>query len=330
MATKYTVSPVKNPTLTPATNIGGYKASSGVAAPQQYYSVGTPSGSVAGTWSTSPPQAQLTGATQPNNTYANSNATGGGGTSAADAAAAAQAAAQAAAAGRARDAITGLAHSILGVYDSLYGNVNQAGADQANQVNSKYDTENTGLTNEFNQEFPTIGNSFAARGAYDSSYRQDAEGNAQQSFQDQLGQQQQGRNTDLAKIGQFVAQNRAGLDANKQGVNAILEHIGGTTDVNELSQIQNAIQQKLIDAQGQSASLGTQGGYLSQIQAIAPTQNQTASLQANLKSIIQGQANPFLKKTVGTKLIQTSGLPDAQKQQLINEFVGSLDQNQQG
>lgn len=322
MATGYTVVPVNKPNLVPA-NVPKQTYSVAPSNSSGYYNVGGVNGSTAGTFSTSPQTASLSAATQPNNTYPNSNGGTGGGADPA-------AAAQTAAANKARDAITGLAHSILGVYDSLYGNVNQAGADQAAQVNGKYDTENTGLTDQFNQDFPNIGNSYAARGAYDSSYRQNAEHNAQQGFENQLDQQGVARNADLSAVGKKTAEWGAQLGAGKQSVNAVLDHIGNVTDVNELSQIQSAIQKQLIDAQSQSASLGTQGGYVSQLQAIAPTQDQTASLQANLKSIIQGQANPFLKKTVGTKLIQTSGLPDAQKQQLINEFVGSIDQNQQG
>lgn len=264
-------------------------------------------------------------AASPNNSYDNSNGgSGAGGTS--DAAAAA---AQSAKAAQVRGTITDLAHSILGVYDSLYGNVNQAGADQANQVNQKYDLEGTGLINQFNQDFPTIGNSFSSRGAYDSSYRQDAEGNAQQSLADQQDQLGIGRNADLGKVGQFVATNKANIDQNKGGINVILGHINETSDPNELTTIQNAIQQKLLDAQSQSSQLGTQGGYVQQLQGIAPTADQTASITANLHSILQGEANPMLKKSVGTKLIQTSGLPDDQKQALIASFTGQVDQNKQ-
>lgn len=254
--------------------------------------------------------------------------TGGGGGAAA--AAAQAAAAQAAKVAQLRDTITSLAQGVLGVYNGLYGNIDQAGADQGAQVNKKYDLEGTGLVNQFNQDFPTIGNSYSSRGAYDSSYRQDAEHNAAQSLSDQQDQLGIGRNQDLAKVGQFVAQNKAGLDQNKGGINVILDHIGQTDDPNELTTIQNAIQQKLLDAQSQSAQLGTQGGYVGQLQGIVPTADQTASITANLHSIIQGEANPMLKKSVGAKLIQTSGLPDSQKQQLIASFNDTVDKQQQG
>lgn len=252
-----------------------------------------------------------------------------GGYDPAAAAASAKAAADAAKASSTRQAITGLAHSIFNVYDSLYGNIDTAGADQGRLVNQKYDTEGKGILDQFNQDFPAIGDSYAARGAYDSSYRTDAEGNAQnalQNAQDQIGQ---GRQADLGKVGQFIASNKAGIEGNKQGINAILAQIDGETDVNNLTQLQNSIQQKLIDAQSSQSGLGTQGSYAQQVQSLVPTADQTANLQGGLHSILQSQANPLLKKSIGVKQIQTSGLPDSQKAQLIAEFSAAVDQSQQ-
>ena len=322
------VAPKVNPTLTTnggTLNVGTSNPGYNLGTTPTYYQTGGVNGSTAATFSTSPVSgnAALDTGTGTLDTSGNGTLANGTGTVDTQAAAAAAAAAKAA---QIRDSITGLAHNIMNVYDSLYGSVDTAGADQAKQVNNKYDTEGTGLINQFNQDFPTIGNSYSARGAYDSSYRQDAENNASQSLADQQSQLGIGRNADLAKVGQFVATNKATLDSNKGGINAILDQITNTTDPNELTSIQNAIQQKLLDAQTQQSQLGTQGGYVNQIQSLVPTADQTASITANLHSILQGEANPMLKKSVGAKLIQTSGLPDDQKNQLLAQFNTQVDQ----
>lgn len=243
---------------------------------------------------------------------------------AADAAAAQAAAEQAAKVEAARSAIGALSNSILGVYNSLYPQIDKAAGDQGRLVNQRYDTEVGGLTDQFNSDFPKIGNSYSARGAFDSSYRQDAEAGAQKAFGNQLDVEAQGRRGDLAKVGQFVASNKAKIGSNIDDINAILDHVGQTTDVNELSQIQAAIQQRLSQAKASVADLGTQGGYIGQLQGIVPTADQTKALTANLSTILQGAANPMLKRSIGQKLIASSGLPPDQQQQLLSDYEAQL------
>lgn len=314
----------------------GSSGGGGQLSVQPYNGSGGLQGGVSPQGATAAPSGGASAPVSPNQSLAFNNSAGGtagSGTSAAQAAADA-AAAQAEAARIAkvtqyRGNITNLAKSIMDVYDSLYGSVDQAGAGQSQQVNQKYDTQTKGLTDQFNQDIPMVGASYASRGAFDSSYRANAEDNATHSFNNQLDLQSQGRQDDLAKVGQFVASTKGNINAEKGDINYKLAQINQTEDPNELLQLQNAIQGKLQAAQSDQSNLGTPQGYAAQAEALAPSTDHTAALRSQLSSIIQGQAAPVLKNSVGQKLIAASGLSPDDQQKLAQEFSAQISTQKQ-
>lgn len=223
-----------------------------------------------------------------------------------------------------RSAIKGLVNSMLGVYDALYGDINNVARDKTNQVADRYNLDLQSQTDQFNEQFPAIGQAYQSRGSYDSSYRMNAEEAAQNQFKNNLGALAQGRDQDLAGVGQFVAQQQADINAQKGGVQAILAQIDQTDDVNELTQLRNTLDERLRSVQAARAGAQSQGSYLSQLNAVVPAESRVAGLQQNLTNVINSQVPSAVKRTIGQQLIQNAGIPQSQVADLLNGFNAQI------
>lgn len=253
--------------------------------------------------------------------------TGGGGGY--DAEAAAEKAASEARIARARQASKAFIGDILGVYEDLYGGVGKAAADQTARLNQRYDKEVSSLTDQFNQELPTIGRAHAGRGTYDSSFRIDDEFGAKTGFENQLSDIGTQKAEDAAKIGQFVATERASINAGRAGVNDIMARLNDVQDEGEIIQLQNELSNKLRTLQAERATNLTQNEYVKQAQSLAPTGDRLASLQQTLSGIIQGQAPGPLKQAIAEQVIGSSGLSEEDKQRLRGIVSTQLTQGAQ-
>jgi hypothetical protein len=243
---------------------------------------------------------------------------------AAAAQAAADAAAKAAQANAIKGAITGITNNIRSVYDAIYGDLNVVGTDKTRSVNQKYNNENTALVDQYNTDFPAIGNAYAARGVYDSSYRQDSEAGANKQFTNMQGQLQTGRAEDLAKVGQWVDQQRAQVGADNATLGGLEALIAQSTDPDQLASYQQQITQKLADLTASRAGMRSQESYAQTANSLVDSTDQSAGLRGTLSAIVQGAAPAPLKRSTAMKLIQSSGLPPEQQQALVNDFDKQL------
>jgi hypothetical protein len=228
---------------------------------------------------------------------------------------------QAAKANTLKKSIQSLVSNIHSVYDAIYGSAQAQGAEKVGQINQNFGTQQDALTDTFNGDLNTNSNNFAARGAYDSSYRIDNEGRLVKQFnnnQDQLASQKRDA---VAAVGQAVQGTQAGITADKSSLDRIVEGINASTDPTELQTVLNTIQDKLGSLQsGQSAYNTT----AQNIAAAPVASNNLESLQASLNNIVSGSAPAALKLSVGTKLIQSAGLSDADAQDAIQKLQSAL------
>lgn len=257
--------------------------------------------------------------------YSASSGSGGGGSSY-DAYAVAQRAAAAEAARKAaeeeakktqlRGSISGLIDQAMGVYDTLYGNVRNAATSQRKALEDRYSKETGRLGDQFNAELPKIGQSYAGRGTYDSSYRRGAEDTATTQFKGQLEDLSTGYQSDKAKIGQELMNQEANIGTGRSLLDLTKGKLGEVTDLNELMATQNEINRKIAELRGTAQSTGTQEAYQAKFGELAPAADRLATLQTQLSNIINGQAPAALKKAVAQQIIGSSGLPEDQKNQL--------------
>ena len=224
-----------------------------------------------------------------------------------------------------RGTIGSLIDQAIGVYDTLYGNVRNAAKEQRGLLDTRYSKETGSLTDQFNAELPKIGQAYAGRGTYDSSYSQDSEAAAGRGFQNQLDVLSTGYEADKAKIGQELMAQEANIGTGKTLLDLTKSKLGEVTDINELRNTQNEIQRKIAELQGQAQSTGSQSGYAAKFSELAPAADRMGTLQSQLTNIIEGAAPIALKRAVAQQIVGSSGLPEEQQAQLsaqINELIG--------
>jgi hypothetical protein len=223
-----------------------------------------------------------------------------------------------------RGEATGLINALVGAYDSLFGTARRAAQEQNAALDKRYTTEVTGLTDQFNQELPKIGRGYAARGTYDSSYRNDSEEQATTGFKNQISDIGTQREADAAKIGQFVAEKEGMVNAEKGLLGKMLATLPSVTDINELTQLKQQIDRKIADTQSAQAGVQSEAAYRSKLSELAPSADRMAGLQSTLSSIVNGAAPGPLKRAVAQQVIGSSGLSEEEKQALLGQVNSQI------
>ena len=211
--------------------------------------------------------------------------------------------------------ITGIISNIKGVYDAIYGDVDAVGKEKVGQVDQRFDQETKSLSDQFNSQFPGIGAAYSSRGAYDSSYRGDAERAATTGYQNQVEGIGQERSTAQADVGRWVAGQQADVNANKGGLDAILSQIQSSENPDELQVLQNTLDERKRTLEASRAGLQSRDSYLAKANSLAPTNDRMAGLTASLTNVINSQVPLPPKRAIGRQLIANSGLPPAQAAQ---------------
>lgn len=215
-----------------------------------------------------------------------------------------------------RTNIQNLINNSLGIYDSLYGNARTAAASQRQALDKRYDTETGALSEQFTQELPKIGQSYAGRGAYDSSYRMGAENAAQKGYEGQLNTLSTQRQADAAKIGQALAEQEAQFEMGKSKIGLLGGRLGEIQDINELTQLRNEMDNRIAELNASRAGLQSQEAYRQKFAGLAPATDRLAGLKTQLSTLIQGQAPGPLKRAVAEQIIGSAGLTEEEKAQL--------------
>ena len=212
----------------------------------------------------------------------------------------------------------------MGVYDSLYGNLNTAAASQRQALESRFSRETGALGEQFTQEIPRIGQAYAARGAYNSSWRGGAESRAKKAFEGQLAGLGEQQKAEMGKIGQEVATREAEFGAGQAALNRALALVPQTTDITELTNLQTEIQKQIDNLRTQQAGLQSQEAFVQRFQQLAPASDRMAQLSRTLSTIIQGEAPVPLKQSVAAQIIGSSGLTPEEQQQALTNFNAQL------
>lgn len=213
--------------------------------------------------------------------------------------------------------ITKLVGDAMGVYDSLYGSLGQAAAGQKQQLEQQFGREEAGLQQQFASEMPRIGTAYAGRGAYDSSWRMNAEQAAADQFRGQLENLGAERFGQMAALGQKVKEQEATFKVGQDALNRALAELGTTTDVEKLTALQTDIQKRISELQAQQATLQSPEAFVSTFQGIGGPSSRAGQVKATIDNILAGAAAPELKQNVAAGFIQSSGLSDQEKNDLV-------------
>lgn len=233
-------------------------------------------------------------------------------------AAAAQAAADAAKASRLRGQITDIANAIKDIFNSRYGQVDKSAAEQSGKLNDRFATESGDITQQVEGENQKLGAAHAASGSFDSSYRGNNVDTVTHAGENQIRDLGTELQDNIAKIAAWVSQQKAGFDANKGGINAILSHLDEETDPSNLSQIRGSLEQRIADLKAGNADNNTTAENAQALNKIAPTSVRAQQLKTTLSQIVAGNADASQKATIGARLIESAGLSGDEKKALLD------------
>lgn len=213
----------------------------------------------------------------------------------------------------------------MGVYDTLYGNLGTAAASQRRQLEQQFGEEESAMQQQFTQELPRIGTAYAGRGAYDSSWRINAEQTAQDQMLSQLRGLGMERQAQMGALGKSVAEQEAQFRTGQDALNRTLADLGTTTDLEKLTAIQNDVQRRISELQAQQAGLQSQEAFVQRFQQIGGPTSRTGQVKATIDRILAGQAAPELKQNVAAGFIQSSGLTPEEQDALIQYLNTSIE-----
>lgn len=239
---------------------------------------------------------------------------------------AAEAAQRASEAAKFRTQVGSLVKNITGVYDALYGDVDVAASEKSKAIAKRYSDDESSLTGQFNEQFPLIGNAYAGRGTYDSSYRVNKEEGAKGAYGSSLQKLSSGREDDLAEVGRYIAEQRAGFGAQKKGLDNILEDIDLEENPDNLRSLRNKLDARLNDLEASRAGLRSRKSYLSTLNSRVPEGNRIVGIQDSLGNVLRSAVPGSVKKQIGAQLIQNSGLSGTAAARQLAEFNSQVDE----
>ena len=213
----------------------------------------------------------------------------------------------------------------MGVYDSLYSNLGTAAASQKQQLEQQFGQQESEMQQQFSQELPRIGTAYAGRGAYDSSWRINAEGAARDQMLNQLRGLGMERAAQMSSLGKSVMEQEAQFKSGQDALNRVLADLSTTTDVEKLSALQTDIQKRISELEAAKAGLQSQEAFTQRFQQIGGPSSRTGQVKAIVDNILGGSAAPELKQSVAAGFIQSSGLSAEEQDSLIQYLNGAVD-----
>jgi len=220
--------------------------------------------------------------------------------------------------------ISGIINGMSGIYDQLYGAINSGVGEAGTRLQDRYAKETGALGEQFASELPKIGNSYASRGLYDSSYRVQGEADATKGYQDQIKGLGDQLNLDKEAIGAQALKEKAKYQADQGGVNALLARLNEVTDLGELRQIRNEIEAKQRSLEGDKAVYSNADTQRATYEAIANTADRTGALKTTLTNIINSAAPKQLKINTAQTIIGSSGLSEEEKAKLTQQVIAAV------
>lgn len=205
------------------------------------------------------------------------------------------------------------------IYRNLYGGLTRAGESQKQQLESTYGQGVQTLGETFSAELPKIAQAYAARGAYDSTWRAGAEQEAQKGYESQLKTMRTAQEEALGKLGQALAESRGQFQAGESALQTVLGRLGDVTDINELTALRNEIENKIGSLRQAEAGQLTREEQLAQVANVPGFADKFTQAQRTIQTIIAGQAPAPLKRSIASQIIVNSDLTDQEKQALQSQ-----------
>lgn len=214
--------------------------------------------------------------------------------------------------------------SIQSAYDTLTGNIDQIVNERNAQNNQNYDQQLGNLTNAYSTNAGQLGGAYQARGLGDSSFYGNAQQDAGNIYNQNVGNILQDKSNTAAQLGQYASSSKAQYGAGKNAYNDILGQLG-TFNPTQLGDLYNQLGTQLGNVQSQAGGIGTNAQFIDKLNAITPTQNQgTSQLASKLQQLVTSGAPQFAKSQIAQGLIKQAQLTDPTAQGYWTDYYNKL------
>lgn len=196
------------------------------------------------------------------------------------------------------------------VFNGLFGQADAKAKEQTDLLNQNYERQQKDLGDQYQNTAKQTAYMMGARGIGNSSYNQDAQETAGNVYQSTLGDIAQNQQQGLGQIGNWLAQQKQGLNNRKSAFDRNIQQLDqyGLQDLNNLS---GQVDQGLQQAQNDAPNYYTQGQNIAELSKVTPVQNTgTAQLASKLQALVTSSAPVFAKRQIAQGLVKAANLTD--------------------
>jgi len=196
--------------------------------------------------------------------------------------------------------------AINALYDALYGDLGTLYQSKRGELDQNYQGERDKSTRAYEETARILPQQYAAQGVRYSSYYENADKKAGDSYNEGLGELEKGYNQNLGQLGSAYNQQRTAFDVGKQQLGQINPGAYGS-----VSQAQGELQ-NLNSLEGQLAQqrsgLGTNSSYIQQLNQIAPGKSTVPdALKKQLEELSTTSIPGSAKATIANGIIKQAG-----------------------
>ncbi len=220
-----------------------------------------------------------------------------------------------------------LVNSLLGrkgdvqaIYDALFGDLDTLLKSKAGELDTQYDGQLSKASQDFADVLPTIDQSYAALGSYDSTQRGDNRKKAQTGYEDTVKTIGTNKTKDQAALGQYGNESKAKIQADKDAALRYIDSSANTTDTQALQDASNSLDTNLSQAKVTQAGLGTDGNASQQVKGLTADNGRFQAAIDSLHSIVNSSMPSSVKQAAVEAVTNAGGLSDADKKKVQAQF----------
>jgi len=219
-----------------------------------------------------------------------------------------------------RDEILGKRGNVMSAYDALFGDLDNLVRSKAGDI-EKATGENIGkLTEQYTASIPKIRGSYDALGAGDSTDTRDANIGAKKGYDDSVAEVGKQKQSDLAKVGQYEAETKAGWNADKDSIMRLLNRVNETEDEGDLREARNQIEDKVGEAGASRAKLSTDEGARGRLSAITADAGRFDAIKSSLDNIVNSNLGGDVKSGAVQAVLNSADVSDEDKEKVKLQY----------
>lgn len=210
------------------------------------------------------------------------------------------------------------------IFDALTNTVNAIAQERTGELESDFGRQVGSIQQQAEDTSGDLLNAFGSRGLLDSSYRINAQERAAREASGAVDELGRARGAGLADIGRFVSGTRGGLEATREGINAIdLNQFGD--DPNALAKVRDQLDQRIRELQTTQAETQTGRGYRQSLRQAVPNLRDLAGpVKQALDSLVRAAVPANVKQALASGIINSS--PDPEERLLWQRYFDQVQQ----